>query len=147
MMTEESLPPSNPPDSAGDPPAPNSKQWSAVIPNWTPPSLNTILAKHWSIRTKIKRACEDMVAIYLRDVPKVTETYRPRRRLLITVRWTRKGKLPDPDNLNKILLDSVKKCARIVDDSGEFLDCPTPEVVRCEKGELPSTILVFTDLE
>lgn len=118
-----------------------------MIPGWTPPSLNTILGKHFAIRTRIKRACDDMVAVYLRDVPKVTETYRPKRRLLITVRWTRKGNLPDPDNLNKILLDSVKKCGRIVDDSIAWLDCPTPVVVRCEKGMPHSTTLEFEDLE
>ncbi len=121
--------------------------WSVNIPGWTPPSLNTILGKHWSIRTRIKRACEDMVAIYVRDVPKVTEAYQPRRRLLVTVRWVRKGKLPDPDNLLKVLLDSVKKCGRIVDDSVEFLECPMPVVVRCEKGQLPSTTLIFSDIE
>lgn len=70
--------------------------------------------------------------------------HRVKRRLTITVRA--KGVLPDPDNLLKVLLDSMKRAHLIVDDSAEWLEYERPAVERCAPGSDPSTTVTVEDL-
>ena len=88
--------------------------WRVTIPNWLPISVNALLRLHWSKRSRAKRADAAVVAAHCNAacVPGA-----PGKRRVRVLYRQRKGRLSDPDNRWKSLLDALVVCGRLVDDS------------------------------
>lgn len=95
-------------------------QYTLTIPNWTPTLTNHWYGKHWRVRYKLKRAQNDIVAAYAmqQQIPQAT----CRRRLLIQVWGWPTGRKPDLDSFDKLLLDAIRDCGLILDDSERGLE-------------------------
>jgi Holliday junction resolvase RusA-like endonuclease len=138
-MAQQSRARRNPTDS-------ESPVWLVVIPEWTPPSVNVGRGKHWVVEHRAKKQIIETVSLYanIARVPAfVTHEAKRRVTLCVTYSKSHKGRLPDPDNLNKLFRDALKKAYLIVDDSAEWLDMPTPIV---ERGDKTRTVITFEDL-
>ncbi len=123
--------------------------WRLVIPGWVPPSLNMARGHHWSRSRDNTKAVAEMVAAYAlkAGVPLVSESYRPVRRVLIDV--TKYGKLMDPDNLLKSLLDGLKLARLIVDDSAKWCVWSQPTMEQLKGPKQPKgwgTVIVIQDV-
>ena len=95
--------------------------YTITIPDWCPATVNTFLGRHWARKHRLRRAMTEMIGSYAwaQSVPKATG----KRRVKLTVTgWASGGRLPDKDAFDKLLLDSLKQCWLIFDDSQEFLD-------------------------
>jgi hypothetical protein len=123
--------------------------WTVEIPDWCPPSVNRSRGRHWRVGARLTAECWDFLAAYSAHVPKVrlarrgVPAYLPARRFAVYVYVL--GRLPDPENLTKHLLDGAKGARLIVDDSAEWLDAPTPVVLPCgPRGR--KTVILVSDL-
>lgn len=105
--------------------------WRVEIPDWTPPTVNDLLRGHWVKKYRLKKAAAKLVAGYcvLAGVP---EADGPRKVSLRLEGWPA-GNLPDPDNLWKVLLDSLVSCRRLIDDSSEWCELGDVEVLRSKR--------------
>jgi hypothetical protein len=115
------------------------------VPNWTPPSLNSFTGRHWKAINKAKRDVAELLTVYAMraGIKRCTYTYRPVRRVRVAVLYA--GSKPDPDNLQKVLNDALKRARLIVDDSEEWM---TPYTVGLKKTEgEPSTFIFLRDLK
>ncbi len=103
-----------------------------TIPDWRPASLNTLLRVHWARRAKMVREAKDLIGAYFMasGLPKAVG----QRRVTITVVYQRKagGVSQDGDNACKLILDGLKTCGALVDDSPEWCESVT---VKHERGE------------
>lgn len=119
------------------------------IPDWTPPSENKSVGRHYAVLYKAKRAAADMLGVYahLAGVKLVDPPgYAPRRRVTLAAFYPKsQGRLPDPSNLIKALFDSLKLARLIVDDSDKWLDWDKPKVSHSQ-DEHPRTVITVCDL-
>lgn len=127
--------------------------WKIVVPNWIPPSLNTARGRHWRKSANNTQTCSEMLRVYgaKAGVPKVhpkgTGSYHPRRRLTVDV--AKYGRLPDPDNLMKHLLDGLKLAGYIVDDSAKWCAWERPQLEQLKGPKQPKgwgTVIVLADV-
>lgn len=102
---------------------------SFEIPNYLPPSLNDLLRCHWRKRNRLKREAAQLVGVYFSqsDIPKA----RAKRVVQITLRVPNRSHRQDDDNCRKLILDGLRDCGAIVNDSQEW--CLAPPVL-FEKG-------------
>lgn len=118
-----------------------------LVPNWTPPSINPTLGRHWSVLSGLKKAVAKLLAAYAAraGVRLVTPQFRPVRKLELHVTgWPELDqRLPDPDNFLKVFLDAAKQGRLIVDDSQDWCRWERPVIVR----GTPNTLVTLTDLE
>lgn len=130
---------------------PNPNRWQIVIPNWCPPSLNKGRGRHFAKADACVKEVVEFLTAYNAKVacPKVSDEYRPRRRL--TVHVCKNGTYPDPDNLLKYLLDGLKRAGLIVDDSAKWCQWETPEMFRPIAGQFGGgkggTVITIEDIE
>lgn len=121
-------------------------QWTVVIPNWHPTSVNVLLGAAYAGRgarfmaARRKREDAAMLAAYCRlaDVPRATGP----RRVSLTLGLGPRQRSPDPDNLWKSLLDGLVKCGMLVDDSSKWCE---PQWCGTTRG-LKATTVVIEDL-
>lgn len=113
-----------------------------VIPQWTPPTDNTGRGRSWRIRWSASKATRSIVVAYAVQAG-VKLHAGVRRKVEIACEFAGAGRLPDPPNLFKILLDALKFVGLIVDDSARWLVCTMPTVAR---GPVTQTTITFTDL-
>lgn len=112
---------------------------NVTIPNWRPHSINQLLHGHWTKARRMKRQDADMLAAYLMAGPKATG----RRRLSVTITNRQRGHQLDADNALKSLLDGLKRCSAIIDDSAEFLELGRVASVH---GTTNSTTIILEDV-
>lgn len=114
--------------------------WVLEIPGYLPKSLNRLLREHFSARMReTRRAAEHFTLAAL--LAKVTPPSGKRKVSLV---FTAKGgKLPDPDNLLKTVLDGLVKAGVLIDDSADY--CVLGEV-RVVPGEHPKTMAIVEDI-
>ena len=117
-----------------------------LIERFVPITLNRSVGRHWSKLAKIKRQTADLITVSAANVRKVSDQYRPVRRLAFEVRCARVGRLPDPDNVLKAMLDALKTARIIVDDSSAWVVWSMPTIVRAKKGEVPCTVITIEDV-
>ncbi len=111
------------------------------VPDWRPPSLNVLLSRHWGGRSRLKREAAELVGGYWLQAghPKATG----KRRVSIELTGTGRDKTLDDDNAKKILLDALKLCGAIVDDSPAY--CETPPVTQV-RGARRGTVVTLEDV-
>lgn len=115
--------------------------WTIEIPGWTPPSLNSLLYKHWSVARRTKRAAMDVVAGSCLEAG-VTRAIR-RRRVSIAVTVKQRSHMLDGDNVPKSVLDAMKHAGAIVDDSAEWCELAPVEV---RVGDRRGTVIFLEEL-
>ncbi len=110
------------------------------IPNWRPVSLNEIVGRNKYAIHRIKKNDREMVGTYAANcvIPKATG----KRRVSLEIVLGPRQRQHDPDALFKVLLDSLKQCRRLVDDSPKW--CELGAVTYRRDGE-PGTTIVLTD--
>jgi Holliday junction resolvase RusA-like endonuclease len=115
--------------------------WTVEIPGWTPPSLNRLLYKHWSLTRRLKRKAMDTVHLACRvaEVPPATG----KRRVSITVTTPNRAHFMDVDNIPKTVLDGLRQAGAILDDKAEF--CALG-LVQALKGREKGTVIILEDL-
>jgi Holliday junction resolvase RusA-like endonuclease len=101
--------------------------WEIIIPGWTPPSLNSLLYRHWSVARKTKQKAMDQVAACCLEAG-VTRAIG-KRRVAITVTVGQLSHRQDADNVSKAILDGLKHAGALVDDGPDWCDQTTPCVV------------------
>lgn len=79
---------------------------------------------------------------YLSRAKMVDHIYRPVREVQVVAFWHQHE--PDPDNLNKVLRDALKRSRLIVDDSQNWAKFIEPGVHKADRDE---TWITLIDLE
>lgn len=79
---------------------------------------------------------------YLARAKMVDHMFRPVREIQVAAFWHTHE--PDPDNLNKVLRDALKRCRLIVDDSPKWARFHEPAVHKADRDE---TWITITDIE
>jgi hypothetical protein len=84
------------------------------------PALNRVRGRHWSVEHRAKRFAAEVLAAeaLAQGVPRATGRRRVRLRL---TGWP-KGRLPDGDAFDKILLDSLVRAGLLLDDDAKGLE-------------------------
>lgn len=114
--------------------------WTVTIPNYVPVSLNRLTRGRIRDRIRLGKLQRAVVSAYclLERVPKALG--RRRVRLLVT---QRRGRLADPDNLLKAMLDSLVGCDMLRDDSARWCEWEMPVV---QRGLCDETTIILEDL-
>lgn len=124
--------------------------WTIRIDKWCPISENEYRKnRHWIYANKKAKEATDMIGGYanLARVPRIErdepEGYRPKRRIGLVVNLGgRRGRLPDPDNLLKPLLDSLRKLDLIYDDSAKWCEAKMPVITNDKTRPFETTITI-----
>ena len=113
------------------------------LPNYTPTSVNKLLSMHWGSRGKVKRGDMDIIAHFasVQKLPRATG----RRKVTIRVVWPRGARMPDPDNIKKVLLDGFVAASLLVDDSIKWCQVEPIEYFR-HAGEVREVFAIFEDI-
>lgn len=119
--------------------------YTVRIPNWMPTSLNKLLG-NWRRRARLKKADQQMVAVYCHQagVPKASG----KRRVNVTILQpaSTPGRMPDPDNLLKSLLDALVQAGMLVDDSSKWLTQGKVEILREPTVAALETVIELEDI-
>ena len=113
--------------------------WRVDIPGYVPASTNRLMRLHWAQRNRVLKAEAELVAAYVlgAGVPRATG----KRRVSIDISQAR-GRLMDPDNCLKGLIDHTVKAGALVDDSGEWCEVGAVRVSRGPRR----TVIVLEDV-
>ena len=109
-----------------------------TIPNWRPSRDNELEQGHWRTKHKLKSADATMIATYAKaaDIPKATG----KRRVSLQITLGYRQRKADPLAYCKSLLDALKRCGMLIDDSGKFMEWGGCEYNR--NGEARTTIIL-----
>jgi hypothetical protein len=120
--------------------------WKITIPNWIPKSDNKF--KHWSDRYAGSNEAGDLLAVYANNegIPRISGGYRPVRFMTMRVSTAKRGRLPDPSNMLKCLLDGMVRAKLIVDDSYEWCKWTMPIVERATADRW-GTVITIIDID
>jgi hypothetical protein len=126
-------------------PSPCSERGRFVltIPDWIPPLLNKSRGRHWSVEAKLKKCTAELLSAlaYVQGVPKATS----KRRVSILVEMSGRGRTPDKDCWDKILLDSLVTAGLLTGDGAAGLDGRMEvDIVR---GKVKATTITLEDVE
>ena len=112
-----------------------------TVPNYLPPTKNTLLRLHWSKQTKIKRECKALIAAHAIEQGIVKANWKRR----VTVKLTLAGRAKERDGDSSFLtvLDALTEAKLILDDSPKWLELMPLEQ---ERGKAISTVIVLEDL-
>jgi hypothetical protein len=106
-------------------------RWTVRIEGWHPARKNQLKAgRHWSIGARLKAADRAMVAIHCRLVGVPKAEGKRRVSLLIGLEKGQRG--GDVDAYWLSLLDALKACGAIRNDSREWAEIMPVEYVRVE---------------
>lgn len=115
-----------------------------TIPHWHPTSDNKFSGKHWAIVDKLKKS--DIRTIYWRMREDRIPTATKKRRVEVLIMCKPRGRMPDPTNFAKSLLDALKQCHLIIDDSQRWCEYITPKIERGTKA-IWGTRITITDMD
>jgi Holliday junction resolvase RusA-like endonuclease len=110
-----------------------------TIPEWSPTPLNRLLSR---VRARIKGKQTDRLVVVAHALAQDVPRAKCKRR--VSVRVTAPGRLPDPDNLLKSLLDALVAARLLVDDSAAWIELGQ---VKVERGPRRQTVVTLEDLE
>ena len=113
-----------------------------IIAGWTPARLHEWDGRHWSSRSRLKRADRAVVALAAR-VHGIPPAAGPRRVGLHLAGWPR-GRLPDPDGFWKSTLDALVSAGLLVDDAPRW--CALGPVT-LERSAARRAVLTLEDLD
>lgn len=90
-----------------------------TVPNWTPPRLNQVRGRHWSIEHRAKKQTAELLRLYAiyANIPPAN----CKRSAAIIVTLSSRQKQPDRDAYDKILLDALVRAGLLMDDSDRGL--------------------------
>lgn len=90
-----------------------------TIDNWRPARDNQLMECHWRMKHKLKKADAEMIGTYakLYDVPPA----QGRRLVSLEIVLSGRQKKTDPHAYNKSLMDALKICKLLVDDSETYM--------------------------
>lgn len=113
------------------------------IPDWMPTSLNKLVNSHWAVASKYKKADRNLIALYAtsQEIPKATR----KRRVSLRVVLPKGQRSLDNDNVWKSLLDALKHCKLLVDDTPKYCETTTPVWLR-SGTELKETFVILEDM-
>lgn len=111
-----------------------------TIDNWRPARDNQLMEGHWTTKHKLKSSDAEVIGTYakLQDVPPAKGRRRVSMEIVLAGRW----KKADPLAYAKSLLDALKTCRLLVDDSDAYMVWGG---VTYSKGP-PQTTIVLEDL-
>ena len=116
--------------------------YTIEIPNWHPPKSNQFVGRHWSVKNRLRKLAIDMIFVYARQA-KVAEA-TGQRKVSLKITMGPRGRVPDADAYDKLLLDALTKCRLITDDGRSgVLGRVAVEFVR---GKAPATTIVLEDV-
>lgn len=115
-----------------------------TIPQWLPTSDNKLITAHWATANRLKKADASMIWLHMREERIPTALKKRRVEVLIMCKPT--GRMPDPTNYAKSLLDALVKCRLIIDDSQRWCEYVTPKIERGTKA-IWGTRITITDLD
>lgn len=103
----------------------DSAYYRVDIPNFRPMTLNEFRGAGEYGRHIEQSGKQEMIGLLLKcaeDVPRVTESNRPVRRIRLTVRYGKGLRRHDKDAFDKVAKDAIKRAGLIVDDSLHWLE-------------------------
>jgi Holliday junction resolvase RusA-like endonuclease len=115
-----------------------------TIPHWTPTSVNQQAKGHWSQFYKKKTADKQLMAYYCRE-QRIPGARGKRMVHTYMILEPKPGRKVDPDNVMKVLLDSLKHARMIIDDSDKWCDWTKPTVEKGTKA-IWGTRIIIEDL-
>jgi hypothetical protein len=99
------------------------------------------------IENNAKQTMSGLIAANAQHVPKVTDTFRPIRRVRMTVTYGNKQRSHDKDAFDKVAKDSLKWAGLIVDDSPRWLEWEVEFVKDRKHPHAHSTLIEIWDME
>jgi hypothetical protein len=106
-----------------------------------PPSVNQLIRAHWGGATRTKRRFYEVVA---RECERTgVPPARGKRRVVVEVVQSGRGRSRDADGTLKVLLDGLTKCGALRDDSPRW--CELGSVV-VRRGPVTQTTVTLEDL-
>lgn len=113
------------------------------IPHWLPTSDNKLISSHWATANKLKKSDANIIYWTMREerIP----TALKKRRVEVLIMCKPKGRMPDPTNFAKSLLDALVKCRLIIDDSQRWCEYVTPKIER-GTAQVWGTKIQITDI-
>ena len=112
------------------------------IPHWRPASLNKMKG-HWAAH-KLKKRDRNMIWNYCQIVDKIPPATG--KRMIHMHITTKDRRQVDPDNVMKSLLDALKQCGMLVDDSDKWCDWTKPTLEVGDK-QTWGTKITLEDIE
>lgn len=113
-----------------------------TIPRWMPVSDNILMGAHRFTKIKLKKA--DANAIYWSMREQRIPTALKRRKIEVVIKCKPRGRMPDPTNFAKSLLDAMVKCRLVIDDSQRWCEYVTP-IIKRGKGKDWGTEIIIED--
>jgi Holliday junction resolvase RusA-like endonuclease len=116
-------------------------QQTLLLDNYHPLSVNRLLKRHPERAERQKRADAQLIG-GCALAQGVTRATGPRSVAILAAGWPR-GRMPDPDNLSKALLDALVQAGLLIDDSQKWCRLSGIEV---ERSSHWWTRIILTDL-
>lgn len=109
---------------------------TVTIPDWRPAGLNQIMRGKLRDRIRFGKRDKRMVWAYFNGQPKATG----KRKVSMHIVLTGREKPYDPDNAWKSVLDALKACGQLVDDSHRHCELGAITYDRALKGSTTITL-------
>lgn len=104
--------------------------WTFRVPGYLPPTLNTLLRRHWTYRRRAQKECSQLVACYARQAGVPAAAGRRR----VTLAFSSPRPPADPDARLKLLLDALVACGALADDSPRLCEPAPPLSLKGPRG-------------
>jgi Holliday junction resolvase RusA-like endonuclease len=112
--------------------------YTLTIPDWIPSSVNRLMSR---VSARIRGKQEDRLIVFAAASHTDIPTAIVKRR--VSVHMIAPGRLPDPDNVLKSLLDSLVAARLLVDDNALWMELGQ---VKVERGPKRQTVITLEDL-
>lgn len=113
-----------------------------TVPAWRPARDNELEQSHWRVKHRLKSADAAIVAAYAvqAGIPQATG----KRRVSLEIVLGKGQRKADPLAHAKSLLDALKRCGQLVDDSGRWMEWGT---VKYSRGGDARTTIILEEIE
>jgi Holliday junction resolvase RusA-like endonuclease len=95
-------------------------QHTLHIPRWHPAKVNQLYSGHWAVKSRLKAADRQMVALYAKQA-KIPLAFGPRR-VTLTILLKPRQRGGDPDAYWKSSLDALTHAGLLVDDNRQHVE-------------------------
>lgn len=112
-----------------------------TIPRWTPARINQWEGRHWSVKSRLKKADRTLIVAYAAQ--QGTPKAQGKRRVSLLLTLGKRMRAGDKDAYWKSSLDGCVCAGLLVDDSPKWCD---PGTVTFARGEW-STSIILEDIE